>query len=61
METTTMEAEPTTPVVVEVERASLELGTTAAPEVRVETRVDPLPGASMDGVFRGGSLCEASI
>jgi hypothetical protein len=52
METTTVEAEPAAPVAKATEGAAPMLGTSVAPEVGVETRVDPLPGASTDVVVR---------
>jgi hypothetical protein len=61
METATVEAEPTTPVAGAIGGAAPELGTTAAPEVRVETQVDPLPGASMDVVVREPIIEDAAL
>jgi hypothetical protein len=52
METAAVEMEPTAPMAETVVEAAPGLGTTVAPEVRVEKRVDPLPGASTDVVIR---------
>jgi hypothetical protein len=59
METTTVVAEPTTPVAAAIEGAAPELGTATTPEVRVETQVDPLPGASTNVVIREPVIEEA--
>jgi hypothetical protein len=48
MEMTAMEAEPTSLVAEATEGVAPELGTIVGLEVRVETRVDPLLGASTD-------------
>jgi hypothetical protein len=52
METAAVEMGPRAPVVETAVETAPKLGTTVAPEVRVKTRVDPLPGASMDAVVR---------
>jgi hypothetical protein len=59
METTTVEAEPTAPVAATIEGATPELGTATTLEVRVETQVDPLPGASTNVVIREPVIEEA--
>jgi hypothetical protein len=59
-ESTTMEAEPTTPVAGAIEGATLERGIAVAPEVRVETHVDLLPGMSTDVVVREPEIEEAA-
>jgi hypothetical protein len=55
-----VEDDPTTLIAEATEGAAPELGTTVAPEVRVEMRVGPLPGASMDVVVREPVIEEAA-
>jgi hypothetical protein len=52
MEMATVEAEPSALATRVIEGTAPELGTTVAPKVRVETRVDSLPGTSTDVVVR---------
>jgi hypothetical protein len=56
VEMAVVEMEPTAPVAEMVVDTAPELGTTVAPEVRLEARVGPLPGASTDVV-----VCEPVI
>jgi hypothetical protein len=60
MEIATVEEEPTTPVAKVIEGTTPEMGTAVAPEVRMETRVDALPRASMDIVVRKPIIEEAT-
>jgi hypothetical protein len=46
MEETAVEMKPVEPVAEMIGGTAPKLGTTIAPEMRVETRVDPLPEAS---------------
>jgi hypothetical protein len=50
VEATVVGTEPTEPIVVATEGTAPKLGATVAPELSIETWVDPLPGASMDVV-----------
>jgi hypothetical protein len=52
MESTAMETELAEPVAEMTEGTTPELGTTVAPELRMETRVDSLPGATTDVIVR---------
>jgi hypothetical protein len=52
MEGTAVEMEPAELVAKTTEGSALEMGTTVAPELRVERQVDPLPGADTDIVIR---------
>jgi hypothetical protein len=52
MEASTVEMEPAEPVAETAEGTTPELGTTVAPEMRMKTRVYPLPRASTDVVVR---------
>jgi hypothetical protein len=61
VETVAVEMESTTPVAETAVEATPGLGTTVAPEVRVETRVCPLRGASMDVVVREPVIEEAVL
>ena len=56
METATVETEPTEPVAGATAAAAPGLGTTVAPELSTEARVDPLPEASTEVV-----VCEPII
>jgi hypothetical protein len=60
MEATAMETRPANPVVVATGGTTPGLGTIVAPEVRVETQVDPLPEANMDVVIREPIIEEAA-
>jgi hypothetical protein len=61
VETVAVEMESTTPVAETAVEATPGLGTTVAPEVRVETRVCPLRGASTDVVVREPVIEEAVL
>jgi hypothetical protein len=56
MEETVVETEPAGPVAKTTEGT---LGTTVAPELKMETRIDPLPGESTDVVVREPIIEEA--
>jgi hypothetical protein len=61
MEMATVETEPAASVVEAAQGAAPELGTTAAPEVRVAMRVNPLPMASTDVVVRELEIEETAL
>jgi hypothetical protein len=60
MEMDTVEAEPSTLVAKVTEGTTLDLGTVVAPEVRVETHVNSLPGTSTDVVIYEPEIEEAT-
>jgi hypothetical protein len=60
MDTVDVETKPAEPVAKTAEGTALGLGTTVAPELRTETRVDPLLGARTDVVVREPIIEEAT-